>query len=287
MEYRIKKLEMVEMPRKSREYPEEGEFVIATVKNIQNYGAFLSLDEYPGKEGFMHISEVAPTWVRNIRDYIKEGQKIVAKVIRLDPSRGHIDLSLKRVNQQQRKAKLQEFKRAQKAEKLLEMVAQKIGKTYEETWREVWVPLEQEYGEVYAAFEDAAQNGKEVLEDLVPGEWLEPLYEIIINNVEVPRVTIDAELEITVPTPNGVEIIREALIRARNRINEIEDIDAKIVYVGSPKYKIDITAPDYITAERVMEDIAGEIMNVIKNAGGEATFIRKERRIKKIKRREA
>ncbi|MDK2914747.1 MAG: translation initiation factor 2 subunit 1 [Thermococcaceae archaeon] len=95
------------MPRKAKEYPEEGEFVVATVKNIHPYGAFLKLDEYPGKEGFMHISEVAPTWVKNIRDYLKEGQKIVAKVIRVDPSKGHIDLSLKRVNQQQRKAKLQ------------------------------------------------------------------------------------------------------------------------------------------------------------------------------------
>ena len=278
---------MVEMPRKSREYPEEGEFVIATVKNIQNYGAFLSLDEYPGKEGFMHISEVAPTWVRNIRDYIKEGQKIVAKVIRVDPSRGHIDLSLKRVNQQQRKAKIQEYKRAQKAEKLLEMVAGRIGKDFQNAWREVWVPLEEEYGEVYAAFEDAAQNGKEVLEDLIPKEWLDPLYEVITSYVEVPRVTIDAELEITVPTPNGVEVIREALIRARNRINEIEEVDAKITYVGSPRYRIDITAPDYVTAEKAMEDIASEILGVIKKAGGEATFIRKEKRIKKIKRREA
>ncbi|AIF69108.1 translation initiation factor IF-2 [Palaeococcus pacificus DY20341] len=275
------------MPRKSREYPEEGEFVIATVKNIQNYGAFLSLDEYPGKEGFMHISEVAPTWVRNIRDYIKEGQKIVAKVIRVDPSRGHIDLSLKRVNQQQRKAKIQEYKRAQKAEKLLEMVAERIGKDFENAWKEVWVPLEEEYGEVYAAFEDAAQNGKEVLEDLIPKEWLDPLYEVIASYVEVPRVTIDAELEITVPTPNGVEVIREALIRARNRINEIEEVDAKITYVGSPRYRIDITAPDYVTAEKAMEDIASEILGVIKKAGGEATFIRKEKRIKKIKRREA
>jgi len=79
---------MVKMPRRAREFPEEGEFVIATVKSIHNYGAFLSLDEYSGKDGFMHISEVAPTFVRNIRDYLKEGQKIVAKVIRVDPTKG-------------------------------------------------------------------------------------------------------------------------------------------------------------------------------------------------------
>ncbi len=274
------------MPRKAREYPEEGEFVVATVKNIHPYGAFLTLDEYPGKEGFMHISEVASTWVKNIRDYIKEGQKIVAKVIRVDPSRGHIDLSLKRVNQQQRKAKLQEFKRAQKAENLLKMAAEKIGKNVETAWREVWVPLEEEYGEVYAAFEDAAQNGIEVLKGLIPEEWLAPLGEIVLSYVEVPTVTIDAEFEITVPKSNGVEIIKEALIRARDRANKENEVEVKFTYQGAPRYRIDITAPDYYKAEEVLESIAEEILRVIKEAGGEATLIRKEKRIKKIKRRE-
>lgn len=274
------------MPRKAREYPEEGEFVVATVKNIHPYGAFLKLDEYPGKEGFMHISEVASTWVKNIRDYIKEGQKIVAKVIRVDPSRGHIDLSLKRVNQQQRKAKLQEFKRAQKAENLLKMAAEKLGRDFETAWREVWVPLEEEYGEVYAAFEDAAQNGIDVLKELIPEEWLGPLGEIVMSYVEVPTVTIDAEFEITVPKSNGVEIIREALIRARDRANMENEVEVKFTYQGAPRYRIDITAPDYYKAEEVLESIAEEILRVIKEAGGEATLIRKEKRIKKIKRRE-
>jgi len=275
------------MPRKAKEYPEEGEFVVATVKSIHPYGAFLKLDEYPGKEGFMHISEVASTWVKNIRDHVKEGQKIVAKVIRVDPSKGHIDLSLKRVNQQQRKAKLQEYKRAQKAENLLRMAAEKIGKDFETAWREVWVPLEEEYGEVYAAFEDAAQNGMDVLRGLIGDEWTEALRPIIEAYVEIPTVTIDAEFEITVPSPNGVEIIKEALIRARDRANEEKEIEVKFSYQGAPRYRIDITAPDYYKAEEVLEDIAEEILRVIKEAGGEATLIRKEKRIKKIKRRGA
>jgi len=275
------------MPRKAKEYPEEGEFVVATVKNIHPYGAFLKLDEYPGKEGFMHISEVASTWVKNIRDHVKEGQKIVAKVIRVDPEKGHIDLSLKRVNQQQRKAKLQEYKRAQKAENLLKMAAEKLGKDFETAWKEVWVPLEEEYGEVYAAFEDAAQNGIDVLEGLISDEWAEALKPIIEAYVEIPTVTIDAEFEITVPKPDGIEIIREALIRARDRANEEKEIDVKFSYQGAPRYRIDITAPDYHKAEEVLESIADEILRVIKEAGGEATLIRKEKRIKKVKKRGA
>ncbi|WP_297068830.1 translation initiation factor IF-2 subunit alpha [Thermococcus sp.] len=273
------------MPRKAKDYPEEGEFVIATVKSIHPYGAFLRLDEYPGREGFMHISEVASSWVKNIRDYVKEGQKVVVKVIRIDRGKGHVDLSLKRVNQQQRKAKLQEYKRAQKAENLLKMAADKIGKSFDEAWEAVWVPLEKEYGEVYTAFEDAAQNGMDVLKGLVPDEWLEPLTGIIGSYVEVPTVTIDAEFEITVPKPDGINIIKEALVRARDRTNADKEVDVNFSYQGAPRYRIDITAPDYYKAEEVLEDIAEEILRVIKEAGGEATLIRKEKRIKKVKRR--
>jgi len=42
------------------EYPEEGELVVGTINKVQNFGAFVSLDEYPNKEGFIHISELLP-----------------------------------------------------------------------------------------------------------------------------------------------------------------------------------------------------------------------------------
>jgi len=62
-----------------KDYPNEGEFVICTVIKVQNYGAFVSLDEYPNREGFVHIAEVASGWVKRIRNHIKEKQKVVCK----------------------------------------------------------------------------------------------------------------------------------------------------------------------------------------------------------------
>ena len=42
-----------------REYPEVGDLVIGTIESVKDYGAFVDLDEYPGKKGFIHVSEVA------------------------------------------------------------------------------------------------------------------------------------------------------------------------------------------------------------------------------------
>ena len=76
-----------------KEYPDEGEFVIGTVIKVQNYGAFVILDEYPDREGFIHIAEIASGWVKRIRNHIKEKQKVVCKVMSIDTSKGHVDQS--------------------------------------------------------------------------------------------------------------------------------------------------------------------------------------------------
>src|SRR3989337_4504240 len=109
------------------EFPEEAELVVCTVKDVKNFGAFVTLDEYEGKEGFIHIAEVSSGWIKYIRDYVREGQKLVCKVLRVDRDKGHIDLSLKAVNEHQKREKIQEWKNEQKAEKLLAISAERLG----------------------------------------------------------------------------------------------------------------------------------------------------------------
>src|SRR5688572_32691078 len=75
-------------------FPEEGELVVGTVREVQNFGAFVTLEEYTGKEGFCHIREVAPGWVKRIRDYVREQQRVVCKVLGVDEKKGHVDLSI-------------------------------------------------------------------------------------------------------------------------------------------------------------------------------------------------
>jgi translation initiation factor 2 subunit 1 len=133
---------VIELVRKKDKYPSEGDLVICTVSKVSSHGAFANLDEYVNKDGFIHISEVASIWVKNIRDYVKEGQKTVAKVLSVDRDRGHIDLSVRRVGESQKTNKTQEWKRAQKAEKLLELAATEVKKTLDEAYKDVGFVLE-------------------------------------------------------------------------------------------------------------------------------------------------
>ena len=63
------------------------------VKTITNFGAFIALPE--NKTGMVHISEVANTYVSDIRQHLTEGQDVKVMVIGVDG--GKINLSMKRL----------------------------------------------------------------------------------------------------------------------------------------------------------------------------------------------
>ena len=58
---------------------EVGAIVEGKVTGLTNFGAFVSLPD--GKTGMVHISEVAPTYVKEIRDYLTENQEVKVKVL--------------------------------------------------------------------------------------------------------------------------------------------------------------------------------------------------------------
>ena len=82
-----------EMSEHKPQWPEPGDLVIATIESVMDYGAYANLDEY-NKRGFLHISEISSARIRNVRDFVREKQKMVLKVLRVDVEKGHIDLSL-------------------------------------------------------------------------------------------------------------------------------------------------------------------------------------------------
>ncbi len=83
---------------------EVGMIVDGKVSGITSFGAFVDLPD--GSTGMVHISEVASTFVKEIRDFVKEGQQVKVKVLSVG-EKGKIGLSIKQASEQKKPSKFQ------------------------------------------------------------------------------------------------------------------------------------------------------------------------------------
>jgi translation initiation factor 2 subunit 1 len=252
------------------EYPEEGDLIVGTVTSIRNFGAFVTLDEYGGREAFIHLSEVATGWVKYIRDHIREGQKIVARVLRVDPAKSQIDLSLKRINDHQRREKTQQWKNEGRALRLVEQVGQALKLSLDEASDLFGATLLEKYGSLFQAFEVASAEPHRFQQENAKAAWVTAFLKVARENIVPPQVTILGTLEVADPTPNGVEHVRAALLAAE----EVDPVAVEVHYVGAPKYRVRVLASQYKQAEETLKRATDAALKSIKAAGGEGTFTR-------------
>jgi len=253
-----------------KEFPEPDEYVIVTITNINPNSAFARLDEYENKSGMIHISEVASTWIRDIRKYLSVGDKKVAKVISVDLAKGYINLSIKRVKPTTEREKKTEWKNEKKAENLFAMVAKEMNIDLKDAYKKIGFDLQKKYDLLYAAFDIAANDGAEALiHDGVDSAWAKMIEQVAKKNIKPKEVTIKGILELISYKPNGIEIIKGGL-------NEGKNENISIVYLNAPKYQIRVTSKDYKDCEKTLKDSTEKIIDYIIKNGGEATFIREK-----------
>src|ERR1700692_2537796 len=126
------------------EMPDRGEIVLCTVREITPHGIYVDLDEYNHMNGFLHISEISTGWVRNIERVAKPQQKLVLKVIRAEKSRREVDLSLRQVTNEEKRNKLIEWKRNERATTIMSMVKKKLAMD-DGTFNDVIMKLQGEF----------------------------------------------------------------------------------------------------------------------------------------------
>jgi len=254
-------------------WPESGELVVGRIDEIEDFGVFVDLLEYEDKRGLCHISEVASGWIKNVRDHVSEGQTVVAKVLEVDEESVQIDLSIKDVNDHQRKDKIQEWKNEQKADNWMELA---FGEDLaDEKYAGVANVLLAEFGSMYDGFEQAAIHGTEALEDAdLSDEEVDAIVETARENVSVPYVNVTGYVDLEVPSPDGVDVVKEALQAAEGNGEIPEEVDLEVTYVGSPEYRITVRAPDYKTAESHLEESAERAAAVVSDHGGSGEYHR-------------
>jgi len=257
-----------------QEWPEVGDLVIATVENVMDYGAYVRLDEYD-KKGLLHISEISSSWIRNIRSFVREGQKVVLKVLRVDAEKEHVDLSLRRVTKREKIEKIMSWKRERKAETLLRSVAEKTSLSPEEVYEKAGALMEKEYG-LYEAFEKVVKGGVEVLTKIgVPEKLAAALAEVAEERIHIPMVKVKGIVELRCMKPNGIEILKKAFWNAK-KAEKSKDAKLRFYVVAAPKYRIEVLAENYKHAEAVLQGVGEKVVSHVVKAGGQGSFRREK-----------
>ncbi|MCL4411824.1 MAG: translation initiation factor IF-2 subunit alpha [Candidatus Thermoplasmatota archaeon] len=239
--------------------PEAGDLVVCTVKDVKDFGVVCILDEFHSKEGFIHISEISSGWIKYIRDYVREGQRIVCKIIDANPARGKFDLSLRKVNDHQRREKLKEWKNEQRATKILENLSAQHKSSF--PLERVTDILEEKYGSLSYALDYATSFPEQFMSGLKEHHWARVIVDYAKENLKPPVAKVSGIIQLQSTAGNGIDVVRKALEAGLKG-------GLEITYAGAPKYRIISYAEDMKTAEENMRKTSEAIIAAIKKAGG-------------------
>ncbi|MCS7143232.1 MAG: S1 RNA-binding domain-containing protein [Aigarchaeota archaeon] len=245
--------------------PEVGELVVATVTKVDRHGASVRLDEYNNLEAYVHISEISLKWVRNVRDFLREGQKTILKVIRSNPQTLQIDASLRRVSQKEFDSKMLEWNRKQKTKRMLELFVEKTRLSPEDLNNNLLKPAEARHIDLYRMFEEIAAG--EPIPDWVtiPDDMKDVLVELckkeIKRSVSVIKYWVKLEARRA-----GVQAIREAASHVMSMNEKGESV--VITIIGAPKYLLRVEAADEERAKRLADTAVEALKSKLNPLGG-------------------
>lgn len=237
--------------------PRHGELVITVVSKITNFGAYCRLAEYGDTEAFLPIREISSGWIKNIREYIHEGQKLVCYTNNVDKEKGTIDISLKRVSTKDSKEKIRSYNLEKR---LAALFLQAIKKTNEPQAKEALMAIVvSEFGSYTNMVQNATENTSEFVQSKLPKKIKDTLIKILEANKKQKRYFVSYLATIyTYNTESGATELRSLM-------EAIKKLGIEISYIGAPKYKFFSEGTDYANAESKITKVTELIESKIKN----------------------
>lgn len=211
-----------------KDRPDVGDLVVVTITDVDKNSAYADLDEYEDVRGLIHISEVSRSWLQDVSKEIGEGEKTVAQVVEADDE-GTIDLSLKCVNENQKREAMARWNKEKKADKFLEDLAEELERDEEELYEEILFPLQRELGSSFHGFE-IAEGEPEKLKQIVGEDALAAIQKVARENINLKQEKLEGEVKLEFQDGDGIDKIQKVF-------SKVED-GVEVKYVSAPTYSV-------------------------------------------------
>jgi len=213
----------------------EDDLILGTIKKIEGTTAYVDLDNET--QGSLSFSEIAPGRIRNIREFISLGKKIVCKVLRVRD--GHIELTLRRVTSKERQLVLDSHKK----EKVLALMLKSVLK---DRALDVLAKISEQCDP--AAFIENARADTSLLTKFVSKSEAETLQALFAEKEERER-SVKKTVALRSLAPSGLYEIQQVL----------NTTQAEIHYLGSSVFSVAVKDADFKRANTKMSQILKEI----------------------------
>ncbi len=253
--------------------PKVGDLVVAKISRVAQFGAYCKLIEYNDIDSYLPIREVSSGWIKNIHEFIHNGQTVICRVIFIDKIKGTIDISIKKVNNKQAKDKMDSYN----LEKRLTAIYQQALKEVKITTNEEKEATTKIILSVFPSFTEFMKNANNNTEEFSKLKISKKLKDAIINIIEsnkkekVYKVVYTLTMS-TYNTKEGILQIREALVK-------MIKIGVTVEYISAPKYRLLVEANDYLEAEKKLKDATDSISEMF----SDGVFVMEKEKQKKEK----
>jgi len=257
-----------------QKYPSVGMGVVATVEKLEEHGAYVSIDSFNGVRGYLPINEIASGWVKNIHDYVREGRKLPLKVIMVDPSKGQVVLSLKKISAGEQEKTYSDWSKEKRVEAVVMVAASSLGKSKDDAYREVIWPLEDKYGDAYTALTLALKEGDSVLKEAgLSDNWIAALYPLIEKHVRTESVSISFKVSLFYEGKGGIEKVKAAFSALVQWAKE-KGTEIRVSYLSAPNYLVKLEGSNYKELEAVAQEMNQFLNDHAKKTGGSVSIER-------------
>lgn len=216
--------------------PECGEATVISIKDSNEMGIYVSLLEFDNIEGLLLFSEISRRRIRSIAKLIKVGRKEIVSIIRVDNDKSYIDVSKRQITE----IEISYMKKKRLFGKIGNLISNNIARSlslnFEETrLRWAW-QLSRKFLHLVKSFKIISRYKRFLITsiDLSTCE-LKFFYDNLKKKIPVSNMKIEVELDMLCFSPNGVQVLKNAIIDTK-KTRLFSNIQCKSLV--SPRYLV-------------------------------------------------